>query len=186
MLGRRPTAINRWLPVIGAAPVRGVNSNPLSRLAIRMSAASTTMSMPSPSRISRMVVGDVVVFAGRQSLALFDHGDACAEAAVHLSEFQRDVTAADDDEMVGHRVEFEDRHVGQVVDVGQSGDVRHDRAAADVEEDPVGLQACRRRPAACAGRRTARGRETPCSRPCRPASPRRRCGRRARCRPCAP
>ena len=75
-----------------------------------------------------------------QPRALLDHGHPGAEAAVHLGELQRDVAAADDDEMLWQRVEFEDADVGQVVDVGQSRDVRHHRAAADVEEDPVGLQ----------------------------------------------
>ena len=38
----------------------------------------------------------------------------------------------------GSTVEFEDRHIGHVVDVGQSGNVGHHGAPTDVEEDPVG------------------------------------------------
>ena len=52
---------------------------------------------------------------------LLDDGHPGAEATVHLGELQRDVTAADDDEMLGQRIEFEDRHVGEVVDIGQPG-----------------------------------------------------------------
>ena len=70
---------------------------------------------------------------------LLDDGDVGPEAPVHLGELQRDVAAADDDQMLGHGVEFQDADVGQVVDVGQSRDVGHDGPAADVEEDALGL-----------------------------------------------
>ncbi len=42
----------------------------------------------------------VRVFAGDDMRRLFDHGDLRAEAAVHLREFEPDVTAADDDQML--------------------------------------------------------------------------------------
>ena len=42
-----------------------------------------------------------------------------AEPAVHLRELQGDVAAADDHQMLWHRVEFEDADVGHVVDVGR-------------------------------------------------------------------
>ncbi len=42
--------------------------------------------------------------------------------------------------MFWHRIEFEDRDVGQEVDTGESRDVGHHRTATDVEEDPVGAQ----------------------------------------------
>ena len=42
--------------------------------------------------------------------------------------------------MLRHRVEFEDRHVGEKVDIRQPGNVGHHRTAADVEEDALGLQ----------------------------------------------
>ena len=40
----------------------------------------------------------------------------------------------------GSDVEVQDADVGEVVDVGQAGDVGHHGAATDVEEDPVGLE----------------------------------------------
>ena len=84
--------------------------------------------------------GDVLVLAGGQPRTPLDHGHAGAEAAVHLRELQRDVAAADDDQMLWQRVEFEDADIGQVVDVGQPRHVGHHRPAADVEEDPVGFE----------------------------------------------
>ena len=42
--------------------------------------------------------------------------------------------------MVWQRVEFEDRHVGEELDIGEARNVRHHRTSTDVEEDPVGLQ----------------------------------------------
>ena len=42
--------------------------------------------------------------------------------------------------MLGHGVEFENRHVGEEVDIRKAGNVGHHRAAADVQEDPLGLQ----------------------------------------------
>ena len=83
---------------------------------------------------------DVLVLARGQPRTLLDDGDLGAEAPVHLRELQRDVAAADDDEMLGHGVEFEDADVGQVVDVGQPRHVGHHGPPADVEEDPVGLE----------------------------------------------
>jgi hypothetical protein len=56
------------------------------------------------------------------------------EAAEHLREFERDVAAADDDEMARQHVEIHHRRVGQVVDVVNAGQVGHRGAAAGVEK----------------------------------------------------
>ena len=40
-----------------------------------------------------------------------------AEAAIHLRELESDVTAADDDQMLGKKVELHDARAVQVVDV---------------------------------------------------------------------
>ena len=81
--------------------------------------------MPSPSRISRIAVGDVLVLAADQARALLDHRHLGAEAAEHLRELEPDVAAADDDQVAGQRVEREHRAVGEVGDVvrrpGRSG-----------------------------------------------------------------
>ncbi len=96
--------------------------------------------MPSASRISLDGGGHVLVLARRQPRALLDDAHPGTEAAVHLGELESDVAAADDHQVLGQHVEVEDPDVGQVVDVGQSGDVGGDGATTDVEEDPVGLQ----------------------------------------------
>ena len=84
--------------------------------------------------------GHILVLAGSQSWAPLDDGHPGPEAAVHLRELQRDVAAPDDDEMGWHRIEFEDRHVGEELDIGQSRNVRHHRTPAHIEKDPVGPQ----------------------------------------------
>jgi hypothetical protein len=84
--------------------------------------------------------GDVLVLAGCQPGTFLDYGDPGTEAPVHLGELERDVAATDDDEMFGHRVEFEDPDIGHVVDIGKSRHVRDQGAATDIQKDPVRLQ----------------------------------------------
>ena len=57
-------------------------------------------------------VGDVGVFAADQPLALFNDGDAAAEAAIHLTELQTNIAAANDDEMLGQEVDMHHATVG--------------------------------------------------------------------------
>src|SRR6185312_12015430 len=83
---------------------------------------------------------NVLVLTGRQPRTLFDDGDLRAEAAVHLRELERYVTTADDHQMFWQRVQIENPHVRQVVDVGKPRQLRHHGAAADVEKELVGLQ----------------------------------------------
>ena len=82
--------------------------------------------------------GDVLVLARDEAGGLFDDGDFAAEAAEDLSEFEAYVASADDDEMAGERLEFENADVGHPGDLIDAGKVRHDGAAADVDEDLVG------------------------------------------------
>src|SRR5277367_4326358 len=83
---------------------------------------------------------DILVFAGRQPQAPLHDRHPGPEAAVHLRELQCDVAAAEDDQVGWQRVEFEDRDVGEELDIGESRDIRHHRTASDVEEDPVSMQ----------------------------------------------
>ena len=78
---------------------------------------------------------NVLVLAGDQARSLLDDGDLGAEAPVHLGEFEPDVAAADDHEMLGHPVERKDRAVGQVGHLTDARHVGHGGAAADVDED---------------------------------------------------
>ncbi len=53
--------------------------------------------------------GDVGVFTWRKPRSPpLEHGDARAEPAIHLGELEADVAAADDHQMFGQGVEFED------------------------------------------------------------------------------
>ena len=105
------------------------------------------MAVASSSIVDALVLEDlldggrnVLVLTGCQPRPLLDDGDLGTEAPVHLGELERDVAAADDDEMFRQRVQVEDSDVGHVVDVGEPRHVRHHGPAADVEEDLVGLQ----------------------------------------------
>ena len=70
---------------------------------------------------------NVLVLAGDQARPLLDDRDLGAEAPVHLREFEPDVAAADDHEMLGHPVEREDRAVGEVGDLTDARHVGHVR-----------------------------------------------------------
>ena len=63
--------------------------------------------------------------------------DAAAEAPEHLRELERDVRAAEHDEVLGKRVQFEDRGVVQERHGVDAVDLRHGRADAGVDEDAL-------------------------------------------------
>src|SRR5437773_1408778 len=48
--------------------------------------------------------GDVLILAAYDPRRHLDHGDTTAEAAIHLREFQADVAAADDDQVLGQEI----------------------------------------------------------------------------------
>ena len=85
-----------------------------------------------------------VVFARDDPRALLDDGDLRAEAPVHLAEFEPDVAAADDDQMLGQEVDVHHRRVGEIRSSCEARHRRHQRAAADVDEDLLRLAARRR------------------------------------------
>ena len=122
MLGRRPIASSRWMPTIGLGAVARCHLEARCRACVTEIASAPTIDGDA------LVLEDVLdggrhvlVLAGGQPRPLLDDGDVGAEPPVHLRELQRDVAAADDDEMLWQRVEFEDADVGQVVDVGSPG-----------------------------------------------------------------
>ena len=88
--------------------------------------------------------GDVLVLVLDQPRAALDHRHLGAEAAIHLREFEPDIAAADDRQMPRQRVELEDRRVGEVVDLVEARHVGHAGAAAEIEEDALGLEQSRR------------------------------------------
>ena len=85
-------------------------------------------------------LGNVRIFPGDEVRTLLDDRHLGSEAAVHLGEFQPDIAAADDDQMLGQEV---DVHHGRVGEVAHSVDARHGRhvgAAADIDEDALGAE----------------------------------------------
>src|SRR5262249_15409014 len=83
---------------------------------------------------------NVLVFAADQAWAHLDDCDFAAEAPVHLTEFQTDVAAADNDEVFGQKINIHHRGVVEkwyVVNAGKRG---NRSAAANVDEDFFGLE----------------------------------------------
>ena len=83
---------------------------------------------------------DVLVFTCDQTRPHLDDGHPTAEATIHLTEFQSDVTAADHDQMLGEEVDFHHRDIGQERRLLQSWHRRDQRPAADVDENTVAFQ----------------------------------------------
>ena len=99
---------------------------------------------------------NLLVLAGDQARPLLDDRDLGPEAPVHLRELEPDVAAADDDEMLGHPVERQDRAVGQVIDLTDARHVGHGGAPADVDEDAGRRQQLLARPGPCPRSRNGR------------------------------
>src|ERR1700731_611087 len=55
------------------------------------------------------LIGDVLVLVRQQARGVLDDGDLAAEPAEHLPEFQSDVAAADDDQVLWKLVQLHDR-----------------------------------------------------------------------------
>ncbi len=79
---------------------------------------------------------DILVFARNQPRAALDDRHLRAEAAIHLGEFQPDITAAQHDQMVGQAVQRHHVAVGEVGSFCQPRQIGDGGAPADIEEDP--------------------------------------------------
>src|SRR5690349_23787318 len=77
----------------------------------------------------------VFVLAPDETRPHFDHGDATAEAAIHLSELEPDVAPSDDDEVLGQEVDVHHARVVEVTDCVESFDPARGRAPPDIEEN---------------------------------------------------
>ena len=161
VFGFLPTAASRWLPSTTFAPALGAE---------RDADADAAVARRHPRVLHREVEGDALaledrlhlardlaVLARDQAVAVLDHRDARAEAAVHLRELEADVAAAGDDQVLGQRVDRHHRDVGQDRHVGDAVPGRQHRPAADVDEDLRRLEPSRRRPRPRSARRSARG-----------------------------
>ena len=84
---------------------------------------------------------DVFVLAADEPRTHLDDRDLGAEATEHLTEFEADVAAADDDEMLRQEIHRHHRAVGEERDLADAGHVGNERAAADVDEDLVRVEA---------------------------------------------
>ena len=85
--------------------------------------------------------GNIFVFARNQPRVSLQDGDFAAEAAVHLPKLQADVAAADDDEMLGQKIDLHHRGVCEIADLIETRHGRNDGTAADVDEDLIGSEA---------------------------------------------
>ena len=86
-------------------------------------------------------IGHILVLARQQARGTLDNGHRSAQPAHQVGELQADVAAADDHQVLGHRVQFHHRDVVEClhgVDARQRG--AHG-AATDVEEDARRAQA---------------------------------------------
>jgi hypothetical protein len=82
--------------------------------------------------------GDVLVFSAEELRIALENGDATAEAAKELREFEADVASAENKEMRGNFGEFHDRSAIQVGDVRQARNIGNGGAASRVDEKLVG------------------------------------------------
>ena len=92
---------------------------------------------------------------------MLDDGHAAAEAAVRLGELEADIPAAEDDEVLGQPVEFEQLDVRQRPGIRQAGDRRDRGVGSQVEEDSVACQHARAAVVAAAPRAFSRRRNAP-------------------------
>ena len=70
----------------------------------------------------------------------FDDRYPAAKAAIHLAEFEADIAAADNDQMVRQKIDIHHRRIRQVGRFVYAGHWRHHRPAADINKDPSGMQ----------------------------------------------
>ena len=94
-------------------------------------------------------VRHVGVFPFEEPRAVLDDRDAAAEPPHRLGEFQADVAAAEDDEVLGQPFQVQGFDVRHRRGGGEAGHVGDAGAGADVDEDALAPQqtACRRRSA---------------------------------------
>src|SRR5262249_36808128 len=66
-----------------------------------------------------------------------DHRDITSESAIDLREFEPDIAPAENDEVGRQKIHLHHRAVGQVRDLVESADRRHDRPAAHVDKNLI-------------------------------------------------
>src|SRR5215471_14790668 len=86
---------------------------------------------------------DIRVFAGGELRSSLDEGDLAAKSPHGLTEFECDVTAAQDDDVAGNAVELESLDMGHRPGSGQPRNVGNRGPAAHIQKDTVSLQTAR-------------------------------------------
>ena len=82
--------------------------------------------------------GHIFVFPLHQPRPHFQDGDPASKTPEHLAELQADIAAAHNDQVSGEEVDVHHGTVSEIRDLIQSGHLRHYRAPAHVDEDPLG------------------------------------------------
>jgi len=82
----------------------------------------------------------IFVLTSNQARSHLYNRDFAPEPAIHLSEFQANVTSADDDEMLRQEVNIHYRGVGEKRNIMNSRHLRDRRTPADVDENLVGFE----------------------------------------------
>src|SRR5579862_5407634 len=80
---------------------------------------------------------DILVLVASQLRSSTNQGDFTPKPAVHLREFQADVAAAHDNQVMGKEVHVHDGAVGQVRNCVDARHLRHRCATAHVDEYPI-------------------------------------------------
>src|SRR3984893_9422734 len=83
---------------------------------------------------------DVLVLVTNEPRRHFDDRYLAAKAAVHLAKFKADIAAADNDQMVRHKIDVHHRRIRQVGHFVYAGHWRRQRSAADIDKDPSSTQ----------------------------------------------
>ena len=137
MFGRRPTARSTCDATTSGSPdVQSTDTaTPSGRGLKLMHSASVRTVMPSLDENRPDGFRNVLVLTSDQARSLLDDRDVGAEAPVHLREFEPNVAAADDHEMLRYPVERKDRAVGEIGNFADARHLGHRGAAADVDED---------------------------------------------------
>ena len=139
--GRSPPGCRRLRAFSPSSPERTWSVTPVPERPVTLStSACNKTSTPSSVISSRSAVRHVGIFPLEQARAALDDRDAAAEPPHRLGEFQADVAAAEDDEVLGQPFEVQGFDVRHRPGVGKPGHIRNAGAGADVDEDALAPQ----------------------------------------------
>jgi hypothetical protein len=83
---------------------------------------------------------DIGIFSAGEPRPRLDYRHSAAEPAIGLRQFQSDIAAADDDEVVGQSIELERLDIGQRLGGSEPRNLRDRRARADIDRDTIAGQ----------------------------------------------